>query len=337
MSGARVDLPSQSTIPCHNSDQASFFRKVIASSAPTGNCLVAALCSNGRLAFCRPSAKSWTLIEEKGHHEQLNFVDVEIIDGKLYGATKQASKFLVVIDIQDGNADGHPTYTVEGLVMLQPWPVPLRMVSNKASSRVYTRHVLERIHLAKDSTSNDLFLILRKNSYVLENDPAIPWSVIIGDENFNSPPRTRGFRVFKLENGTPGHAEWVEIDNLGDRILFLSEAANKIVAVNNGLDYDHRAEILEGNCIYYAYDNPYLSSPSFDTFCKRNFASPARELDCKDKAAKQAVPQAMHSHDWLETWSQASNLEVEKPFYRRFGVRLACTTRTGECGRVEKD
>ncbi|KAL6208384.1 hypothetical protein ACLB2K_019334 [Fragaria x ananassa] len=217
MSGTRIDLPSQSTIPCPNGNQASFFSKVTASSAPTScNCLVAAICSNGRLAFLRPSAKSWTLIDEV-HNEGHKFVDIEILDGKLYAATDEASRFLLTT----------LPFSLERLVML---PIQLRVI-------------------------------------YLENDPPIPWSAIIGDENFVIPPKTSGFRVFKLE-GFPGHARWIEIENLGDRVLLLSEVANKFVSVSNGLGCDLKKKTLERNCIHFAFDNPYLSSHAFDKLSK---------------------------------------------------------------------
>ncbi|KAL6215085.1 hypothetical protein ACLB2K_014516 [Fragaria x ananassa] len=272
MSGARIDLPSQSTIPCPNSNQASFFRKVTASSAPTScNCLVAAICSNGRLAFLRPSAKSWTLIDEV-HHEGHKFVDIEILDGKLYAATDEASRFLMVFDLQDA------TYTVERLVMLEPCPDPLRLARGNIKA-VYKRFERENVYIAKDSTSAELFLILRNNSYILENDPPIPWSAIIGDANFVIPPKTSGFRVFKLEDGFPGHARWIEIENLGDRVLFLSEVTNKFISVSNGLGYDLKNKTLEKNCIHFAFDNPYLSSHAFDKLSKLLLRSPSREVD----------------------------------------------------------
>ncbi|CAB4317890.1 unnamed protein product [Prunus armeniaca] len=82
--GVRVMLPSQSTIPYMYGTRAFFFKKVVASSLPllttsswsksdddhhrhqiiNSSCLVAGLCGEGLyLALCRPTDKSWTLIE----------------------------------------------------------------------------------------------------------------------------------------------------------------------------------------------------------------------------------------------------------------------------------
>ncbi|XP_004305803.1 PREDICTED: uncharacterized protein LOC101304501 [Fragaria vesca subsp. vesca] len=88
ISGARVMLPPQTTIPCIGDDnkQASFVSRVITSSAPTNpnSCLVAAVHSHCRgLAFCRPSDKSWTLITVVGYRDIIVH-DIEIIDGNLY-------------------------------------------------------------------------------------------------------------------------------------------------------------------------------------------------------------------------------------------------------------
>ncbi|CAB4287519.1 unnamed protein product [Prunus armeniaca] len=84
ISGVRVMLPSQSTIPYMYGTRAFFFKKVVASSLPllttsswsksdddhhrhqiiNSSCLVAGLCGEGLyLALCRPTDKSWTLIE----------------------------------------------------------------------------------------------------------------------------------------------------------------------------------------------------------------------------------------------------------------------------------
>lgn len=247
MSSARVNLPSQSTIPCPNSNQPSFFSKVIASCVPTrSNCLVAAICSDGGLAFCRPSDESWTFIDQA---RLLTFDDIEIMDGKLYAAptwsNEDASHLLMVFEIQANGGGCLPTYTVR-----LPWTAPSRQVNGGE-----VKITCHSIHLAKDSTSKDLFMILRHNSFVIENDPPIPWSVITGDTNFVVPPKTRGFRVFKLEQNAHGHPGWLEIFDLGNRILFVSGAANKLM--------DHlQDKILERNCIYFAFDYSSLSLAS---------------------------------------------------------------------------
>lgn len=113
-------LPSETTIPDH---RRSLLNKVVASSVTTSpNCLVAFHCYGcGRLAFCKPTDKSWTLIEVEAEADQLDvdYVhDVELIDRKIYALTKNAW-----FDIElDGNSGQH-TYTVERLVILHPKPL----------------------------------------------------------------------------------------------------------------------------------------------------------------------------------------------------------------------
>ncbi|KAL6213929.1 hypothetical protein ACLB2K_013368 [Fragaria x ananassa] len=108
--GARVILPSETTIPDH---RRSLLNKVVASSVTTRpHCLVAFHCYGcGRLAFCKPTDKSCTLIEAEAEADQLDvdYVhDVELIDRKIYALTKNAW-----FDIElDGNSGQH-TYTVE--------------------------------------------------------------------------------------------------------------------------------------------------------------------------------------------------------------------------------
>ncbi|KAM1040032.1 hypothetical protein FF1_029319 [Malus domestica] len=60
-----------------------------------------------------PTDQSWTLIEAQGEWQHAPFCDIEIIGGKLYAATKDASESLTVIQLQDANDGGPSTYTTE--------------------------------------------------------------------------------------------------------------------------------------------------------------------------------------------------------------------------------
>lgn len=242
VSGDRVLLPSQSTIPCTCNNSPFFFTKVVASAVPMSqHCAVADLCSFGKyLVFCRPTDKSWTLIvvEDEG----LLFHDIEIIDGKLYASTRNASEFLMVFDIQDACNGCNPPSPpkTETLVMLHPRPLPHNMVT---SDGVIREEKCDHVYLLKDSTSKELFMIYCRVSAATELDPIIPWLVIVGP-NAPTPIQIEGFRVFKLEhkNGPC----WVSIFNLGDRIVFSSL---------NVLP-------LERNCICFAFESSCFVSPS---------------------------------------------------------------------------
>ncbi|CAL9013850.1 unnamed protein product, partial [Prunus brigantina] len=112
--------------------------------------------------FCSPADKSWTLIDEG-----LNFCDIEIMDGKLYAATDEDEpEVLTVFDIiQD--ADGRPSYRAQKLVM----PIPF-MFYNIWRMDDGALHVtdFEDMQLATDSTSMELFMILRRTNFSIMGD-----------------------------------------------------------------------------------------------------------------------------------------------------------------------
>ncbi|KAM1255107.1 hypothetical protein PS1_029582 [Malus domestica] len=267
VSKARVMLPSsKSTLPCKCSSKTPSFVpiKASASSIPTSqHCFVASLCSRGHVAFCRPIDQSWTLVEAPGEGQHARFCDIEILDGKLYAATKDALEFLTVIQIQDANDGGPPTYTIERLVVHHSEGIvpPLFLETRRMNGIV--EQISESVSLAIDSKSKELFMVLHRTEYKIVEDPTIPWYVISGTRiQFESPPRTQGFRVFKLEQNTEGLPQWAEVVDLGDRILFMSKAGNKLIPASNDLkNTGLRDKTLEKDCIYFAYDSLCLVSP----------------------------------------------------------------------------
>ncbi|BFG26195.1 hypothetical protein CerSpe_124690 [Prunus speciosa] len=266
ITGARVMLPSSQSstlLPCGCNNGPSFpIVKVVASASPTSqHCFVASLCSTGHLAFCSPADKSWTLIDEG-----LNFCDIEIMDGKLYAATDEDEpEVLTVFDIiQD--ADGHPGYRAQKLVM----PIPF-MFYNIWRTDDGALHVtdFEDMQLATDSTSKELFMILRRTNYSIMGDEDDEDEEIHLFEStsgsYINPPKTKGFRVFKLEHDIHGGGppRWVQVFDLGDRILFLSETTNIFMhGYSSCILNNDKSKTLERNCIYFAFDYPCLSSLS---------------------------------------------------------------------------
>ncbi|KAL6135527.1 hypothetical protein ACLB2K_067754 [Fragaria x ananassa] len=224
ISGARVMLPSRSTI--HHTPFS--FMKAVASTAPTRlqHCLVASLSKKHRLAFCRPTDKSWTVIEVE---ESLMVFHISYADG------------------------GPPTYSAERLVMNHPRRVRNEIFEDIIPPRdngvpefTYTGDTSP--YLAKDSASKELFMILLNIRVSLK--PGANFAIQYWTTKSSE---TEGFRVFKLEGNLNG-PRWVEIVNLGDRILFLSRLTNNLVSSGNGLSCscsDNKE--LERNCIYYAF------------------------------------------------------------------------------------
>ncbi|KAM5572474.1 hypothetical protein ABKV19_012501 [Rosa sericea] len=218
ITGARVILPSSKCIEKE---------KVVASSVPTRreHCYVVSLnLLSGRLAFCRPTDQSWTPIEafEPETENALDFRDVEIVAGKLYAATSSALEFLMVFDINLNG--GVPSYTAERVVMHYPSDGGIKL-----DYKMYFR----TWYLVKDFESHELFLILRHTALAQV---------------------TEGFQVLKLEHcDSSGGARWVEIVDLGSRILFVSMLNNKCISSERGLSGSND-KTLERNCIYFAFD-----------------------------------------------------------------------------------
>ncbi|KAL6143589.1 hypothetical protein ACLB2K_054284 [Fragaria x ananassa] len=249
ISGARVMLPSGSTI--HS------FKKAVASTVPTRlqHCLVASLSRKHRLAFCKPTDKSWTIIEVEGEEDELEFDDIEIIDEKLYAATHLASESLMVFHISYADGGGPPTCTAEWLVINHP-----RLVRDQIFEDIipppgdngvpeFTYTGATSPYLAKDSASKELFMIFRNIRVSLK--PATCFDMTAKS------CETQGFRVFKLEgNIVNGRPRWVEIVDLGDRILFVSRLSNKFVSSGNGPSSCSDNKEFERNCIYYAFSWP---------------------------------------------------------------------------------
>ncbi|KAI5340589.1 PREDICTED: F-box [Prunus dulcis] len=224
ISGARVMLPSSQSstlLPCG--------------------------CNNGSsFPLLKPTDKSWTLI-----HEGINFCDIEFMDGKLYAATDNGLKFVTVFDIiQDANANGPISYGAQRLDMR----IPFLRYNIWRMGDVLRVSDYEVMHLATDATSMELFLIFRRINFDFKADQAFPLFEIKRHSYIN-PPKTKGFRVFKLEHDSDDRPQWVQVVDLGDRILFLSETANKFIP-------SHDDKTLERNCIYFAFDYACLASLS---------------------------------------------------------------------------
>ncbi|KAM1015083.1 hypothetical protein EV1_044495 [Malus domestica] len=278
VSGARVMLPSQSTVRYGYSSRPFFFTKVVASSVPittsspghhrqlNPSCFVAGLSAGGRyLAFCRPTDKFWTRIDPMPDARRLRIQDIEIIDGRLFVSIRDLSE-LIVYDLETLHVDNHANAGPCGsiyrrppkmLVMLHRNPVPSLNCTNTMAGVVHY-HECENVYLAKDPTSKDLFMILHNVRLAYEKEPIIPSSCL--GCNYVIPPQTLGFRVFKLECNNSG-SRWKKVDDLGDRILFMSEASNKVISASS-LTSPHYKTEFEENCIYFAFDNPCLASPS---------------------------------------------------------------------------
>ncbi|XP_062016900.1 uncharacterized protein LOC133733269 [Rosa rugosa] len=251
LSGARVMLPSQSTISHYENNLPNFFRKVVASSIPTmQHCIVVSLCLDKKLYLCRHIDKSWTLIETSYCD------DIEIVDDKLYAATKTGSELILMVfsfSIQEVHDGGPLTYKAERFCFRPSNLVDnVRIVGGVTYWTLYTD-----LYLAKGSASEEVFVILTEVVSVYNALRPIPYST-----------GTEGFRVLKLDCNTNGYP-WVEVFDLGDQILFLSRCSSKFIASSGGFRRSLHNETLERDSIYFAFRNEFgvFSLPNRNIKC----------------------------------------------------------------------
>ncbi|KAM1012549.1 hypothetical protein ACFX2C_042788 [Malus domestica] len=295
ISGDRVLLPSsQSTLPCHCINGPDFsISKIIASSEPKTisqePCFVVCLCKEGHLTYCRPTDQSWSSIDE-----DVPFIDdIVILGGKLYATTSLESKFLMVFEmIEDAKGNGGPlSCRVVKLVTLDPntrpsfFPLPFVEIDYDGS-RVEHYNGRDFVHLAKDSASMELFMVFHKADYAYKPKQdtcllSLHEVMLAKTFRYTEPPKTKGFRVFKLECDIHGGPQWMEVVELGDRVLFVSNHHSAVISYPYG-------QKVERNNIYFAFDYPCdeLTKCDFGVFSLTNKS--IRHFNCsKSRSSSQ--------------------------------------------------
>ncbi|KAL6140493.1 hypothetical protein ACLB2K_058792 [Fragaria x ananassa] len=230
VSRARVMLPPISSWLTDFS-----YRKVVASTVPTSlQCIVACICCEEKLAFCRPSDKSWMKIDS-----WTSFSDLEIVERKLYAITnnKLMMMFDIIIEDADGSGSGGSglRYRAERQVSLYPKPCCITVRAIKLRVECY---------LAKDSTSKELFIIVVKGSSA---------SNCSNFERSETIQRVQMFKAVLVNNGV----QWEEVVDLGARILFLSKTRNAFIY---NVDSSSDITALQRNCICIAHDDRLCSN-----------------------------------------------------------------------------
>ncbi|XP_061343747.1 uncharacterized protein LOC133289765 [Gastrolobium bilobum] len=234
-----LNFPTNSPLPAANK---KLIQKMVASSKP--DCLdcflVCLFCDECHIRFCRLSDKSWTTIEadkDAGVH----FMDVEIIDTKLYARTFNS---ILVWDLQDSS--DYPSKP-KVLAMLPPRP-PL-VLTVTGNQRFVRGKVLTC--LAKDDASGDLFLIHRFCNLAYETQNVGYLNTIT---KFVTPPEMTRVEVFKLNTiSTETNNQWIKVDNMGDCVLFVSHFKCMVMsraALNSS------EELIKENSIYFAFSYP---------------------------------------------------------------------------------
>ncbi|XP_061376068.1 uncharacterized protein LOC133318126 [Gastrolobium bilobum] len=239
VTNARVFVPSVLNFPSNSPLQADklLMKKMVASSKPDClDCFLVCLFNDYcHITFCRLSDKSWTTIEadkDTGVH----FMDVEIIDTKLYALT---FKSILIYDLQD-SSDNPPKPKV--LAMLPPTP---RVVSTVTGNQRFDRGKVFPC-LVKDDALGDLFLIYMFYNCAYEAQHAGYLSTVT---EYLTPSEMTRVEVFKLKTSNETN-QWIKVDNLGDHVLFVGYIKSTVMsrAALNSTE-----KLITGNIIFFAF------------------------------------------------------------------------------------
>ncbi|XP_054790575.1 uncharacterized protein LOC129296001 [Prosopis cineraria] len=240
ISGAKVMLPSQ----IQGQDQDYFLNtaRVEASSAPHDNChhdsiYIAGLMNDYcHIIFCKITSESWGVIEAD---EECNFLDITVIGDLLYVLIDQTELDIEIYNLNDvDNFDDENAPEAQKLLVLDPKPEINRMMTRAEHGDYLCFHNYEAICLGYDVVSEDLIIvvILYHLAYLFDH-------LVCHD--------IRGFRVLKLDRTIDDGIQLVEIQDLGDRLIFMDYRNCKVISTIS------LQESFRRNCIYFAtFKNP---------------------------------------------------------------------------------
>ncbi|XP_061346553.1 uncharacterized protein LOC133292193 [Gastrolobium bilobum] len=241
VTNARVFVPSMLNFPSNSPRQDNLLLgKMVASSRPdcSGCFLVGLFDDYCHIAFCRISVESWSTIEadkDSGVH----FIDVEIIDTKLYARTDRSLNTILVFDLQDFS-DEPPKPKVLAMIPVPQVPPPV--------SRLFGNIRFDRgnllIFLAKDDAIGELFLIYMFCNSAYETHNVGYMNLVM---QYVTPPTITRVDVFKLNTSNETN-QWIKVDNLGDRVMFLG--GNKCLVMSRAA-LNSTEELIAGNSIYF--------------------------------------------------------------------------------------
>ncbi|XP_059626765.1 probable F-box protein At1g44080 [Cornus florida] len=225
----KIQLPSQTTLPVAQYIHTlggvmeqwwkgpSFIRKAMLLSPPAsdndGNivgddCIVVAIYELAKLCFCRPGDQAWTGFGNE--HLGVSFEDMILYNDQLYGVTDEYDLVLIELDPQP-----------RGTKVTMPSPDGHDRHSHPDSEFIY---LVE--------SCGELLMVVRHCRYPTGNGSFPPCF-------------TTAFKVFKFDSSGP---RWVEVDNLGDQMLF--------VGTSSGISFSASLfSGFRGNCIYFTDDN----------------------------------------------------------------------------------
>ncbi|XP_061340963.1 uncharacterized protein LOC133287384 [Gastrolobium bilobum] len=248
VTNAKVFVPSVLKFPSNSPLQADklLLKKMVASSKPDClDCFLVGLFSDYcHIRFCRLSDKSWTTIEadkDTGVH----FMDVEIIDTKLYATT---SNSILVWDLQD-SSDYPPKPKL--LATVPPRP---RVISTVTGSQRFDRGIVYD-SLAKDDALGDLFLIHMFINVAYETRHVGYLNIVT---EFVAPLELTRVEVFKLNTSNETN-QWIKVDNLGDLVLFRD--STKCMVMSRA-SLNSSEELIKENSIYFGLSYACAGDPS---------------------------------------------------------------------------
>ncbi|XP_038711603.1 putative F-box protein At4g17565 [Tripterygium wilfordii] len=203
-----------------------FVNKAILSSYPSNlnDCYVALIYGReSRLAFCRINGdRSWTELD--GKHEP--YEDI-IIRNKTQLCALAHDGSLEVWDM------------VQGCISTPAKKMDISSVEirRREDSRWRSVKYLQTLRYYLVESSGDLLLVIRYVGEIVNTEgEAVSESYLLGGESNHPlvfPYKTLHFEVFRLDND---HKMWVQVDSLGDNVLFLGGSESISIPVEDCLE-----------------------------------------------------------------------------------------------------
>ena len=207
------------------------------------------------LAFFRVQDKSWTNIADvmdAFHPEATVNLSLSLDDKKkllYYVHYHRCSPYydVTVFDLKDPK-----NITKKILVIVDPKPILRKWFVSELINE--NGNVIVRFcdseaiaHLAVDSSCGDLFMVFQINDSAFV--PGVKCAIL----------PVKSYRVYKLDEGGP---RWKEIDDLGDRSIFVSNWGSRMISTAKLNNFSESEESIRGNCIYFALQLVYATETS---------------------------------------------------------------------------
>ncbi|KAF7845269.1 F-box protein [Senna tora] len=219
--------------------------KIVASSKPTDqDCIVVCMLRDHcNLLFSRvynnsDESSSWTRIEGDMKAGVI-FMDVEILDGKLYALTGKILLNAILVYDLSSQQDKKPINPKMLVHLSEVIPPPFIY---RDGNIIHSMGCTLRF-LAVDASRRELLLVCLYFDTVFARESLGDMNVL---KELIDPPEITKFQVFKLEMNDCNNQGyyWVNVENLGDRILFVGNMKSFVVS---SVGLNGPKELVKGN------------------------------------------------------------------------------------------